>query len=252
MKDGGLNAWQRRLRDLRTLTHLARPHRQGGTHAERLDAFYRDQAGHYDDFRRRLLHGREALMRRLGLQDGDVWVDLGAGTGTNLELLGERLPHLERVYLVDLCAPLLEQARARVRRHGWTNVEIVEADAATFRLPAGVQADAVTCSYSLTMIPDWFAAIDRAHALLRPGGRFGAVDFYVARKHPAGESIRQRWPTRALWPLWFATDDVFLSPDHLPYLRHRFQERYLDERRGTIPYLPLVRAPYYLFVGEKA
>ena len=37
----------------------------------------------------------------------------------------------------------------------------VEADAATFR-PAEGQADVVTFSYSLTMIPDWFTALETA------------------------------------------------------------------------------------------
>ena len=34
------------------------------------------------------------------------------------------------------------------------------------------------------MIPDWFAAVDHAWRLLRPGGTIGVVDFYVGRKHP--------------------------------------------------------------------
>ena len=44
------------------------------------------------------------------------------------------------------------------------------ADATTFQPDAG-KADVVTFSYSLTMIPDWFAAIDNALAMLRPAGR---------------------------------------------------------------------------------
>lgn len=247
-----MSAWQRRFRDVKTLAALALPRRKADSHAARLDAFYRAQADHYDDFRRRMLHGRADLVRRLALQEGEVWVDLGAGTGANLEAVADQIPRLDRVYLVDLCGPLLEQAEARVRRHGWTNVEIIEADVAAFQLPEGVQADAATCSYSLTMMPEWFAIVDHVRALLRPGGRLGVVDFYVTPKHVATDAARQSGLARTVWPLWFALDDVFLSPDHLPYLRHRFEEIYADERRGAIPYLPFVRAPYYLFLGRKA
>ena len=67
------------------------PPSKGASHRERLDAFYRGQADAYDDFRRRLLHGREELMGRLEFRPGDVWLDMGAGTGSNAELLGERL-----------------------------------------------------------------------------------------------------------------------------------------------------------------
>lgn len=247
-----MSVWRRRLLDLQTLAALARPRRGAATHAARLDAFYRAQADHYDDFRRRMLHGRDELVQRIGLYEGEVWVDLGAGTGANLEAVADLIPRLGRVYLVDLCRPLLEQAEARVRRHGWTNVEVVEANAAEFRLPGSRPADAVTCSYSLTMMPEWFAVIDHVHAMLRPGGRFGAVDFYVAPKHARSGGEKQGGLTRTFWPLWFGLDDVFLSPDHRLYLRHRFEETYGDERRGPIPYLPFVRAPYYLFVGHKA
>jgi S-adenosylmethionine-diacylgycerolhomoserine-N-methlytransferase len=62
-------------------------------------------------------------------------------------------------------------------------------------------------------------------------------------KHP--------WRTRHFWPTWFANDNVHPSPDHLPYLRRRFETVHLEERRGKVPYLPLVRAPYYIFVGRK-
>jgi S-adenosylmethionine-diacylgycerolhomoserine-N-methlytransferase len=58
--------------------------------------------------------------------------------------------------------------------------------------------------------------------------------------------------TRFFWPRWFSYDNVFLSPDHLPYLQSRFQTVKLEERFGKIPYLLWLKAPYYIFVGRKA
>jgi S-adenosylmethionine-diacylgycerolhomoserine-N-methlytransferase len=101
------------------------------------------------------------------------------------------------------------------------------------------------------MIPDWFRAIDRAHALLRPGGVIGVADFYVARKWPAAGMARHGALRRWFWPWWVSWDNVFLSPDVLPYLLSRFQTVRLDERLGRVPYLPF-RVPYYVFVGRKA
>jgi S-adenosylmethionine-diacylgycerolhomoserine-N-methlytransferase len=51
--------------------------------------------------------------------------------------------------------------------------------------------------------------------------------------------------------LWFGSDNVFLSADHLAYLARRFQPIALAERRTRLPYLPFVRAPYYVFIGRK-
>jgi len=79
----------------------------------------------------------------------------------------------------------------------------------------------------------------------------GIVDFFVARKWPADELTKHRWFTRTFWPTWFANDNVFLNGDHIPYLQSRFETLSLQQHRGKVPYLPLVRAPYYQFVGRK-
>lgn len=237
--------------DLRILWHMVTSGGRGRTHEERLENFYSGQAAGYDAFRKRMLHGRVELFAALPAMPGGVWVDLGAGTGENAEHWGAKLSQFSRVYLVDLSSSLLKVADERIKARGWTNVVTAHADATKFVPPEG-QADVVTMSYSLTMIPDWFLAVDQACRLLKPGGVVGVVDFFVARKYPAATLARHRWSTRTIWPAWFANDNVFLSPDHIPYLQSRFETVVLEQRRGKIPYLPFVRAPYYWFVGKKA
>ena len=109
----------------------------------------------------------------------------------------------------------------------------------------------VTFSYSLTMIPDWFSAIENAMRMLKPGGMIGVVDFYVSRKHVSEQLKRHGWFTRHFWPTWFGNDNVFPSPDHLPFLRSHFDTVWLAESRSKVPYIPLIRTPYYQFIGRK-
>jgi S-adenosylmethionine-diacylgycerolhomoserine-N-methlytransferase len=237
------------LTDLRILYHLALRPVRGKSHAERMENFYSGQADAYDDFRRRLLHGREELFRQIELPQDGVWVDLGGGTGGNLEFIADRIGQLKQAYVVDLASSLLEVARTRFSKHGWQHVAAVEADATTWQPPAG-QADVVTFSYSLTMIPDWFAAIENALRMLKPGGVIGVVDFYVSRKH-ASEGVKHGWFTRNFWPVWFGNDNVFPSSDHLPFLRSHFETVWCQESRSKVPYIPLIRTPYYQFIGRK-
>lgn len=239
------------LRDMATLRRLLFTRVHGDTHQARLDTFYQGQAAGYDDFRKRLLQGREALIEHLPLEKGGVWVDLGGGTGANLSMAGQRLQIMEQVWIVDLCPALAEVARQRVRAAGWQNVEVLVDDACSVALPIG-QADIVTFSYALTMIPDWHRAIEQALRLLRPGGVLGVVDFYVSRKYVEPGDTRHGWLHRTFWPVWFAHDNVFLSPDHLPYLRDRCPPIYTRSALAKVPYFPVLRVPYYQYVGQKA
>ncbi len=239
--------------EARVLWSLLRGQPSGGDHADRLAAFYGPQAAHYDAFRERLLQGRgellQGLWQRLEAEANPApkLLELGAGTGHNLSYLGDTVDRFARIDLVDLCEPLLEQARLKWQGH--EQIHIHGGDATIFHTPSPV--DAVYFSYSLTMIPNWFQAIENAIDNLKPGGWLGVVDFYVARKHPAPGAARHNGFTRHFWPMWFAHDGVRPNQDLLPYLQSRLRQESLQELRAKVPYLPGIRVPYFVFVGQK-
>ena len=234
------------LADLEVVWRMLRGQPRTGSPAQRLEKFYRPQAQHYDRFRERLLHGRSEMISLLTPAPGSRVVELGGGTGRNLEFFGSRIAEFASVELVDLCPALLEQAAQRCRQ--WPNVNVVHADATTWQPRAPV--DCVYFSYALTMIPDWQAALDNALAMLKPGGILGAVDFYVAARAPLPGLARHTPVTRWLWPRWFAHDGVCLNPAHLAQIMRRTTTLHLHEGHATLPYLPL-RAPYYVHIGRK-
>ncbi|MDD5248690.1 MAG: methyltransferase domain-containing protein [Rhodocyclaceae bacterium] len=227
-----------RLADARVLWHMLRGQPAGGGHAQRLTAFYAPQAEHYDAFRARLLQGRRELIQKLAPPPRAHIVELGCGTGANLVHFGDGLAGLGRVDLVDLCPPLLEQARRRAARLG--NVRVIEADAC--RYDPGQPVDCVYFSYSLTMIPDWRGALTNAIGMLRPGGRLGIVDFHL----PADGGLANHF-----WRRWFAHDGVHLSAEHLPHLQRLLPAHVVQQRRAAVPYLPGLRVPYYLLLAWK-
>ena len=55
-----------------------------------------------------------ACAARLRGQEGMVWVDLGGGTGENVDLMASyiNLSAFKQIYVVDLCKSLCEQVRA--------------------------------------------------------------------------------------------------------------------------------------------
>lgn len=239
------------LSQLKTLYHLTLSPIRGETHQERLDSFYGAQADDYDAFRKKMLHGREALFESLPITPGGDWLDVGAGTGRNGDLFGERIGEFGSATFLDLSTSLLEVANRRIEESGWANARTLHADATAIDLP-DASLDLITFTYSLTMIPDWFAAIDEAHRLLKPGGTIGIVDFYVSRRYPAEGRRKHSYFTRNFWPFWFGNDNVHPSSDHLPLLSRRFEPTKVEEEYGKLPWIPIVRAPYYRFIGRKA
>jgi S-adenosylmethionine-diacylgycerolhomoserine-N-methlytransferase len=235
------------LSEFRTVWNLLRGMPGQGAAAERLERFYGPQAANYDRFRSRLLAGRAELLDKLAPPHGARVVELGAGTGYNVELWGPRLRNFGSLELVDLCPALAAQAGARTR--AFPNVRVVEADATSYHPSAPV--DCVYFSYALTMIPDWFRALTNALAMLKTGGVIGVVDFYVSAPEAPDGLVQHAALTRWLLPRWFQHDGVFLNPAHLDALNTLTARRYLREDFTRLPYLAGVRAPYYIYVGTK-
>ncbi len=241
---------QKFLEELKLLYHICFAKNRGENHKERMENYFAPQASAYDGFRKRLLHGREALYQNLPTPENGIWIELGGGTGQCLEYLGDRIRSLKKIYLVDLSPSLLKVAKERCSANEWTNVECIEADASLFKLPENEKADVITLCYSLSMIPSWFQTLDQCHKLLKDSGQIGVIDFYLSRKHPIKDHHpRQGVISRIFWPLFFMGDDVILNADHLAYLDERFLELAFKSSKGKIPYTPL-KAPYYQFVGQ--
>ncbi|OJD10524.1 hypothetical protein AJ78_08491 [Emergomyces pasteurianus Ep9510] len=268
--------------------NFVKPHECGGEGGQQLalEGFYKTQAAVYDATRKRLLRGREDMLGLLAAQlkykkektqaqwQRPIWVDVGGGTGYNIEAMAAFLPvesFFAHVYLVDLSPSLCEVARQRFTRLGWKNVSVVCQDAREFRLPHGPRpsdelveyddvsrteadkADLITMSYSLSMIPDYYSAVDYLTSLLSPSGTIGVCDFYVqsivdlaARNYTGGVFNRHvNWVGRAFWRAWFDADRVGLEGARRDYLEYRFGTVISASERNYL----LGGIPYYIFIG---
>ena len=103
------------LAELKTLYYVALKRARGADTAARVEQFYKGQADNFDNFRKRLLHGRRELFAAIEAPRGGVWVDMGGGTGWNLEQLGPRIDTLAKAYIVDFSPSMLKVARRRIQ-----------------------------------------------------------------------------------------------------------------------------------------
>ena len=162
-----------------------------------MDRIYRRQRHIYDLTRKYYLPGRDYLIERLAPpRDGRV-LDVGCGTGRNLVLAARAWPQAH-FFGIDLSLEMLATARQAMDRAGLGGrVALAYADATRFdpALLFGVPSfSRITFSYSLSMIPDWPAALAQALRWLPEGGEVHIVDFGGQERLPAWFRIGlRRW-----------------------------------------------------------
>lgn len=118
---------------------------------------------------------REKAVQALHLQRGNTVVDIGCGTGLNFPLLQEAIGPEGTIIGVDLTDAMLAQARKQAQDKGWSNVELVQSDAAEFRFPTSV--DGIISTYAITLVPEFDRVIRNGCQALKPGKRWAIADF---------------------------------------------------------------------------
>jgi predicted methyltransferase len=123
----------------------------------------------------------DLIMDSLGIADGAIVADLGAGGGWFTIRLARRVGPNGLVYAQDIQPQMIEAINRRVQQEGLTNVRTVLGTPTDPRLPGGLDAVLIVDAYREMdeptrpqVIQDLLRAIDRA---LKPQGRIGIVDF---------------------------------------------------------------------------
>jgi ubiquinone/menaquinone biosynthesis C-methylase UbiE len=120
---------------------------------------------------------RRRAVERLELQPSESVLEVGCGSGANLDLLATAVGAGGEVIGVDVSRGMLARARHLVERRGWSNVTLVEEDAEQLSIAGPV--DAVFFGLSYAVIPEPRRALREAWARLRPGGRIVIVEGYL-------------------------------------------------------------------------
>lgn len=154
-------------------------------------AYFARNAARWDEIRS--LHVAEAEVEAaihgaVGSRLLDLLVDLGAGTGRMLTLLGGRA---SRAVGLDLSQQMLNIARVNVGEAGLPFCELRHGDIFATGLSDGC-ADLVTVHQVLHYLGDPAAALGEAARLVAPGGRLLIVDFAPHRLEYLREQHQHR------------------------------------------------------------
>jgi len=118
----------------------------------------------------------DQIMDALGIAEGSVVADIGAGGGWFTIRLARRVGAGGTVYAEDIQRQMLEATTRRAAREGLANVRAVLGTAQDPRLPRGA-LDAVLIVDTYHELEDPDSMLRNIAAALKPQGRVGVVDF---------------------------------------------------------------------------
>jgi ubiquinone/menaquinone biosynthesis C-methylase UbiE len=130
------------------------------------------------------------IMDAMGVADGSVVADIGAGSGWFTIRLARRVGPQGIVYAEDVQQEMISAISRRVQREGFTNVKPVLGLKNDPNLPAST-LDAVLMVDAYHEVEDRVTMLRNLAKALKPQGRLGIVDFKLDGTGP-GPSIEER------------------------------------------------------------
>lgn len=127
----------------------------------------------------------DQIMDALGIAEGSLVADLGAGGGWFTIRLARRVLPNGVVYAEDIQPQMIEAVTRRVQLEGLTNVKAVLGTANDPRLPTGIDAVLIVDAYH--EMEDPVALLKNVARSLKPQGRIGIVDFNPGGGGPGPE-----------------------------------------------------------------
>src|SRR5205814_5665377 len=119
--------------------------------------------------------GRLKAIKRMNIQPGERVLEVGVGTGINLDLY----PRDAAITGIDYTASMLEKARERAAKREGTAVRLLQMDAADLRF-AEDAFDIVYAPYLISVVPDPVKVAQEMRRVCRPGGRIIFLNHFLS------------------------------------------------------------------------
>ena len=150
---------------------------------------------------------RQKAVELLELKEGDRVLDVGCGPGGSFPYLVDAVGPSGRVVGVEISPVISVNARRRIEKNGWRNVELIEADARTAHL-TGTFDGLLMFATDVMLLDD---ALENLFAHLAGNARVAAFGAKSSR-HRLGRILNP--VLRMLFKLTFSTTP---RPDHEPW-----------------------------------
>jgi len=207
-----------------------------------MDNMYRWTRHIYDLTRKYYLLGRDELIDKIDIKDGEYVCEVGCGTARNLIKIADKYPNAH-YYGLDASDEMLKTAQGNLGQASMSDkIALKQAFSQSFDpktlFELDQPLDKIVFSYALSIIPPWQDSIDHAIKLLPSGGEIHIVDF-------GGQDDLPK-PFRKFLFWWLKMFHVYHKPEILDYLK-----RLEVERKGSLEVHHLYKGYAYRAVFKK-
>ena len=154
---------------------------------------------------------RKYAIEKLKLKKEQTVLNMPCGTGVNFKYFQHYLKNTGLVVGIDLSNGMLKQAKQKIEKNRWTNIELQLENATMidqkwseeYSTSKGVKkVDAVLCDLGLSGLPEWENIVDNMLSISKPGGRIVILDWYLEKPGLLGEFIKWIGKGEVERPLW--------------------------------------------------
>ncbi len=123
---------------------------------------------------------KEKVFDVSSLKRGDRVLVYCCGTGLDFPEIENKIGEEGHIVGVDFSPEMLEKAKQRIEKHGWNNVDLVDADVTKFDLGNEELFDIGVCTLGLSIIPEYKAAYYSLVSKVKEGGEIIIGDMQLA------------------------------------------------------------------------
>lgn len=154
---------------------------------------------------------RKYAIEKLEIKKGQTVLNIPCGTGVNFKYFQSILENTGLIIGIDLSGGMLNQAKQKTEKKGWTNINLELENATKIdqnwlteysKRNGPIEINAVLCDLGLSGLPEWQKIIDNMISILGPNGNIVILDWYLEKSGPLAKFVKWIGKGEVDRPLW--------------------------------------------------